>query len=143
MSPKIVARAPYAPEASMSLALLLLAACGNQITITPGQDGCTDYVFASPAESTVEWEASSAGSARAWRTNALQEQSGLIFDPLIEIAGDEVSVFEVWTGGETDDALCYEPAVSFEGLSAGTIEVRWYLAEGDTVPFDTVEVEAS
>lgn len=125
----------------MSLALLLFAACANQVTITPAQGGCTDYDFDNPAESTVEWEVSKDGGARVWRANALQEQTGLIFDPVIDVEGNVVSIFEAWTGGETDDAFCYEPVVAFAGLS-GKLQVRWYLREGDTVPYDSVELEA-
>ncbi|MES2641200.1 MAG: hypothetical protein V4850_17050 [Myxococcota bacterium] len=125
----------------MSLALLVLAACANQVTITPSQGGCADYDFADPAESTIEWEASKSGSARVWRANALQEQTGLVFDPLIEVEGKVVSVYEAWTGGETEDSFCYEPVVSFEGLSR-ELQVRWYLYAGDTVPYESVEIDA-
>ncbi|MDP2306643.1 MAG: hypothetical protein Q8P18_11530 [Pseudomonadota bacterium] len=125
----------------MSLALLFLAACADQVTITPGQGACTDYDPADPAESTVESDISKDGSARVWRSNALREQTGLIFDPVIEVGGDIVSVFEAWTGGETDDALCYEPIVSFQGVTRD-LQVRWYLQEGDPAPFDSVDIEA-
>ncbi|MDP2311396.1 MAG: hypothetical protein Q8P41_00710 [Pseudomonadota bacterium] len=125
----------------MSLALLLFAACANQVTIIPGQDGCIDYNFTDPAESTVDWEASSGGTARAWRSNALMDQTGLIFEPNIAADGNVIHVYEAWTGGETADAFCYEPSVAFEGVS-GELQVRWYLAEGDTVPYDSVDIEA-
>ena len=122
------------------LVLLAVAACGNQVVITPSQGGCTDYNFDDPAASAIEWEAAKDGTARAWRSNALLEKTGLIFDPLITVEGNVVEVFEAWAGGETDDAFCYEPSVGFEGLG-GELEVRWYLAEGESVPYDTVDIE--
>ncbi len=125
----------------MTLALLLLAACTGQVTLTPGQDGCTDYDFANPADSTIESEVSADGSGRVWRTYAVQEQTGLFFDPEIVVGGSVVEVYEKWTGGETDDAFCYAPWVAFEGLS-GKMTVEWYLEPGDGVPFDSVDVEA-
>ena len=126
--------------ARMTLALLLLAACGSQVTLAPGQDGCTDYDFDNPSDSTVEFDVDGSGSGRVWRTNALLEQTGLTFDPTIEIAGGAVQVFEKWSGGETDEAFCYAPYVAFSGLS-GKMTVQWFLEEGDEVPFDEVEVE--
>ncbi len=121
--------------------LLLVAACSNPVVITPSQGGCVDYNFASPAESTVEWEGTEKGSVRVWRSNSLLEQTGLTFDPLILVDGEVVQVFEAWVGGDTDDAFCYEPVVSFEGL-IGELQVRWYLAEGEAVPYDSVDIDA-
>lgn len=123
----------------MTFALLLLAACGGEVTLTPGQDGCTDYDFDNPAESEVGFEVSGS-SGRVWRNYALLEQTGLLFDPIIDVSGNTVSVYEQWAGGESDDAFCYAPYVAFEGLE-GKMTVDWYLADGDTVPFDSVEIE--
>lgn len=125
----------------MAFALVLLAGCANQVTLTPGQGVCTDFDETNPALSTVGWESAESGTARVWRTNALKEQAGLVFDPVIAFTGKVVSVVEVWTGGETDDTFCYEPMVTFDGVT-GKHQVRWYLHEGDTVAFDIVEIEA-
>ena len=126
----------------MTLALFLLAACGSQVTLTPSQGGCTDYDFDNPSDSAVETELDGGGGGgRVYRTNALLEQTGLLFDPIIEISAGRVEVYEKWSGGETDEAFCYEPSVAFEGLD-GKMTVEWYLEEGDTVPFDEVEVDA-
>lgn len=126
--------------ARMTLALLLLTACASQVTLTPGQDGCTDYDFQNPATSEVEFDLAGS-SGRVWRTYALLDQTGLLFDPVIEIAGNTVEVYEQWTGGETDDAFCYAPYVAFEGLD-GKMTVDWFLAPGDSVPYASVDVEA-
>jgi len=121
--------------------LLLAAACSNPVVITPSQGGCVDYNFASPDESAVESEGTADGAIRVWRSNALLEQTGLIFDPLIEVDDKVVQVFEAWVGGETDDAFCYEPVVTFEGL-VGDLQVRWFLPEDDMVPFDSVDISS-
>jgi hypothetical protein len=114
--------------------------CGGEVTLKPGQDGCTDYDFDNPAESEVDFEVAG-GSGRVFRTYALLEQTGLLFDPVIDVGGNTVSVYERWTGGESDDAFCYAPYVAFEGLE-GKLTVDWFLADGDTVPYDSVEIEA-
>ena len=125
----------------MPLALLLYVACADPISITPSQAGCDEVTPEASPASTLEWEAASDGSIRVWRSNAYEEQTGLIFDPVVVVDGKIVEIHEAWTGGETADTYCYEPAVTFEGI-AKTLQVRWFVDEGDTVPFDTVDVEA-
>lgn len=119
--------------------LLLLAACGGTVTITPGQDGCTNYDFDDPAPSVILSSVEgTTGDVR--RTGALLEQTGLYFDPAITVDADVVEVHEAWAGGETDESFCYEPWVKIEGI-ADEVQIRWYL-EGEASPMDTVNLTA-
>jgi hypothetical protein len=123
----------------MLLSLLLTTAC-SQVTLSYGDDGCTDYDFTDPAPSSLEWESTGDDAVRIWRTNALMEQSALQFTPDIQIEGKTIHVYEAWSGGETDDPFCYFPYVTAEGLTA-KVQVRWYLEADDATPFDTVSIE--
>jgi hypothetical protein len=124
----------------MSLTLLLLAACANQVTITPSQGYCTDFDYADPPDSSLEVEVSADGTARVWRANAVLDQTGLLFDPEITVDGNIVSVYEGWSGGDEETAFCYEPAIGLDGLTK-KIQVRWFMDDTATVPFDTIDVE--
>lgn len=121
--------------------LLFLVACGQQVTLQPGLDGCENYNFTDPQDPTLEWEAAADGTGRVWRTNVLMEQTGMVFEPEIVVEGDTVSLYEVWTGGEGEPQFCYAPYLALTGIQT-QVQVRWYLAVGETVPFETVNVEA-
>lgn len=119
--------------------LLLLVACKNPVTLTPGQDACVSEDPEAAAEEVV-WESTGEGAARVGREVVL-DGTGLVFDPVFEVEPNVVHVYERWSGGGTEDPFCYAPNVAIEGI-ARELQVRWYLAEGDTTPFDTVDIEA-
>lgn len=120
--------------------LFALLACGGAVVIEPGQGGCTDVDLNDPEASSLT-VALGEDSAVVTRTYVMLT-SGLAFDPTIQAEDGVVSVYEAWaeTDEATEDPFCYAPTVTLTGGS-GDAQVRWYLAEGDTTPFDTVEVE--
>ncbi len=124
----------------MLTVFLLLSACGN-VTLTPSEGGCTDINLADPPASSVESETDPDGSVRVYRAAAFFDQTGLVFAPELVTEGDVLHVHEAWSGGETEDAFCYQPTVTVTGLAA-KLQVRWYL-EGEDTPFDTVEIAPS
>lgn len=121
--------------------ILALFACSGSVTLEPAQDGCSDFDYNDPAESKLVAELGD-GSAVVRRTNVLLETTGLAFDP--EIVPDDrvINVYEAWVVLEEtgEGPFCYAPEVQLREGS-GAFQVRWFLEEGDSTPFDTVEVE--
>jgi len=119
---------------------LLLLACASEIEVTPAQSACTDVDFENPDPSELLWESTGDGQARVWRTYVFLDESGLGFAPELAIEKGVLSVTERWDEPETDDAFCYQPELEITGFR-GALEVRWFLAEDDSVPFATVQLE--
>jgi hypothetical protein len=122
------------------IVLSLLIGCAPEVTLRATQGGCTDFDYDDPAPAALVSEVSEDGTALVTRTNVLLDAAGYTFDPVITADKRLIEVFEVWTGEGQGEPFCYTPAVELEGLR-GEFEVRWYLAEGDSVPFATVELK--
>ena len=119
--------------------LVLLVACGGKVEIQPGQAGCLEYDFQNPEESrltaTMEDDV-----AVVQRSNVLIAGEEPVFEPEIAVDGDIITVQEVWTGAEGATSYCYLPQITVTGVSS-KLQVRWFVEEDATTPFDTVNLE--
>lgn len=125
------------------LLLASLLACAGEITLDPGLGGCTDFDYDNPAASALTQTWTGDDSVVVQRTNVLQADSNLLFDPEIGSDGDILNVYERWVvDGDAGDALafCYVPEVAVTGAEGK--QVRWFLAVGDTIPFATLDLQA-
>lgn len=117
---------------------LLLAACNQEILITPSQSGCTDFDYNNPADPDVSYTLDDDG---AWvnRTNILLPESGLTFTP--ELSSDQgvLVVRERWSDPETEDQFCYVATLFLQDFGR-QLEVRWYVGD-DEVPDETLIVQ--
>jgi hypothetical protein len=122
------------------LALALFVACAPEVNVTSVQDGCTDFDYDDPAPSELVTTVSEDGSAVVSRTNVLLDAAGYVFEPVIVADKRLIEVFEIWTGEGEGEPFCYVPSIELSGLR-GEFELRWYLAEGDSIPFATTEMK--
>jgi hypothetical protein len=122
------------------LVFSLLLGCAPEVNIVASQGGCTEFDYDNPAPSELVSEVGEDGTAVVSRTNVLLDAGDYTFEPVIVPDRRLIEVFETWTGAGEGDPFCFVPSVSLEGLR-GEFELRWYLAEGDVVPFATVELK--
>lgn len=120
------------------LALLLLAC--SSAHVSSSVEDCKDYDFTGEQESTLE-SSVDGNTADVWRTYVERENTDDAFAPDIVDDGGVISVYEAWEEGSDGNPMCVEPHVNLSEMS-GEIEVRWYLDAGDSVPFNTVRVQA-
>ena len=119
--------------------LVLLVACGGKVEIQPGQAGCTDYNFEQPEESRLS-VSMDGDVAVVQRTNVLIGGTAPVFEPEISVEGDVITVEKAWTGTDETTSFCYLPQVTVTGVT-GKLQVRWFLEDDGTTPFDTVNLE--
>ncbi len=119
--------------------IVLLLACVGNPELSPSSQGCTNYDFDEPQESTVE--ASVDGDvANVWRTYVERENTDDTFDPDLSGEGNVVEVHEKWIAGSDGTSTCLEPHVQIKGFGA-KIEVRWFTEDNSSVPVNTLELE--
>ncbi|MFZ5482171.1 MAG: hypothetical protein ACOZNI_35750 [Myxococcota bacterium] len=118
--------------------LALFAACAP-VAIETDLEACTNVDFDDPSPSALVVTASG-DTVRVERDYDYVDGTGLTFDPVIATEGKVVHVYEAWSGGDSEDAFCYVPAVVISPVK-GKMQVRWYLSPDDATPWDTVEIE--
>ena len=119
--------------------IVLLLACVGNPELSPSSQGCTNYDFDEPQDSTVEF--SVAGDvADVWRSYVERENADDSFDPDLSGEGNVVEIHEKWVAGSDANPTCLEPHVQIKGFGA-PIEVRWFTADNSAVPVDTLEIE--
>jgi hypothetical protein len=121
------------------MTMLLLVACGQDISVELGQEGCEGYDFSDPQESDLAVEWTGEDSAKVARRFDLQPMTSLTFEPEVVPDGSILHVYELWTGGVDEQEFCYQPYLLVAGLGSG-IEVRWYEGKSQA-PWSTVELE--
>jgi hypothetical protein len=125
--------------------LALLLACAGETTLDPGLGACADFDYDNPAPSVLSVTWLGEEKVIVARTNVLQPDGNLAFTPEIVAEGDVISVYEGWTlpTGEEGDGLefCFLPQVDITGPVDG-MQLRWFYAVGDTIPFASVNLEA-
>lgn len=122
-------------------ALLSLLACGQSITVDVQTDGCENFDFDNPQDSSIQQSWEGGGNANVWRTAVVLEGSNLAFDPKIEASGASIKVTELFTGEPDGTSFCYQPTVLIGGITSN-VEVQWFTEDDAAVPFATVKVEA-
>jgi hypothetical protein len=123
----------------MFLALLLLAACGSEISITVETAECTDYDFDDPQEDLIE----SVELDGDWYISHKGVFQGCVdlFTPEVAGKGRTITVREYWEPRTLDDCtLCFAPTIIVEQPPPGSYEVSWYL-EDEEEPIDVVVFE--
>jgi hypothetical protein len=118
--------------------MLLLGACAPDINLVPVNNFCQDVDLDNLPPSELFFEGSGE-TGKVWLANYLAP-SGLVFSPELAGEGRTIHVYQAWEGEGGEADFCYEPTVEMSGIS-GKIEVRWYLEDDHTVPYDTIELE--
>ncbi|GDX82547.1 hypothetical protein LBMAG42_43580 [Deltaproteobacteria bacterium] len=119
--------------------IVLLLACVGNPELSPSSQGCTNYDFDEPQDSTVEYSVDG-DVADVWRTYVERDNTDDSFEPDLSGEGNVVEVHEKWVAGSDANATCLEPHVRIKGFGA-PIEVRWFTADNSAVPVDTLEIE--
>lgn len=121
-------------------ALFALLACGvGELDVTSSAEGCTNYSFDNPEESTLT-SSVDGSTALVWRTYVERENTDDVFAPTIEGDANILTIHEKWEAGTDGNPTCIEPRVTIKGLE-GTLEVQWFTEADKTIPFNTIEVE--
>ena len=108
------------------LLILLTLGCGTE-TITVDLEPCTDYSF---DVDEPYFETSVEGGVMDVRRVGLFHTCDTDFDPLVELAGRELHVYEAWMEGECSGECCFEAVVQVSGSTRNAYEVTWH-ATGD------------
>ena len=124
------------------LFLAIVLACANNKTLDleASTEGCEDYDFDDPAD--PKFVIDQKGSDWVFSRTGVLQACDAQFDPEYDQVGKELSITEVWTGGDVDTCpeTCFTPTVTLIDPPKGKWTVLWYI-DGEGTPFDNADFE--